>query len=88
MEEESAGTEADPPNTQASTVQPVNEVTEVQDRAVLLSDVGSHVTCGLCRGYLVNAYTITDCVHSCEFFLKLLITLCLLQLHIPHSKFT
>ena len=66
MEEESVGSGSDPP-------QPPHppEVTEVKDkpeRIVSLGDIGSHVTCGLCRGYLIDAQTVTDCVHSCEWF--------------------
>ena len=33
---------------------------------VKLCDVSEHVKCVLCGGYLIDATTITDCLHSCK----------------------
>lgn len=39
------------------------------DRCVplLVRDLNSHLICTLCKGYLVDATTITECLHSCEY---------------------
>ena len=31
-----------------------------------MRDVNQHVTCSLCAGYLVDATTITECLHTCK----------------------
>lgn len=36
---------------------------------VLLKTVGQQITCFLCKGYLIDATTIVECLHSCEFVL-------------------
>jgi hypothetical protein len=36
----------------------------------LVSTLNQHLTCPLCRGYFVDATTIVDCLHSCEYFSK------------------
>ena len=28
--------------------------------------VNQHITCSLCAGYLIDATTITECLHTCE----------------------
>ena len=33
---------------------------------VKLRDVSEHIKCVLCGGYLIDATTITDCLHSCN----------------------
>ncbi|EDV22929.1 uncharacterized protein TRIADDRAFT_28310, partial [Trichoplax adhaerens] len=33
-------------------------------RKLLLKDINEHITCGLCKGYLVDASTITECLHT------------------------
>ncbi|KAL5273907.1 hypothetical protein ACFFRR_000583 [Megaselia abdita] len=33
-------------------------------RKVLLSSVNPYITCGLCKGYLIDATTIVECLHS------------------------
>lgn len=38
--------------------------------SINVSDVNCHLICTVCRGYLVDATTITECLHSCEFFLS------------------
>ncbi len=39
----------------------------IMDRRVRLKAVNSYVTCTLCKGYLIDATTITECLHTCEF---------------------
>lgn len=34
---------------------------------VLLSSVNPSITCNLCKGYLIDATTIVECLHSCEY---------------------
>lgn len=34
---------------------------------VLLSSVNPYITCNLCKGYLIDATTIVECLHSCEY---------------------
>jgi len=29
-------------------------------------DVRDHVTCSLCRGYLIDAVTVVRCLHTCQ----------------------
>jgi len=37
------------------------------DRTVKLRDLNEHITCSVCGGYFVDATTITECLHTCEF---------------------
>lgn len=30
-------------------------------------DLNQYLTCGLCKGYLYEASTITECMHTCEY---------------------
>lgn len=32
-----------------------------------LKELNSHLVCGICSGYLVDATTIVECLHSCEY---------------------
>lgn len=34
---------------------------------VLLSSGNPYITCNLCKGYLIDATTIVECLHSCEY---------------------
>ena len=34
--------------------------------ALPLRDVNCHLICTVCRGYYVDATTITECLHSCK----------------------
>lgn len=31
-----------------------------------MRDINQHVTCKLCAGYLIDATTITECLHTCK----------------------
>ena len=33
---------------------------------IYLTDVNPYITCVLCKGYLVDATTITECLHTCK----------------------
>ena len=35
------------------------------DRKLELSQLKSNLTCALCSGYLIDATTITECMHTC-----------------------
>lgn len=33
---------------------------------VYLQTINPHITCGICDGYLIDATTVDECLHSCE----------------------
>ena len=35
-------------------------------RKILLKEVNEFITCVLCKGYLIDATTITECLHTCK----------------------
>lgn len=35
---------------------------------VYLKTINPHITCNLCKGYLINATTIVECLHSCKLY--------------------
>ena len=37
-----------------------------QQNTVTMCDINQHVTCKLCAGYLIDATTITECLHTCK----------------------
>lgn len=37
-----------------------------KQRRVLLDEVHPYITCNLCKGYIIDATTIVECLHSCE----------------------
>ena len=40
-------------------------------RKPVVKDLNEHIVCPLCRGYLIDATTLVECLHSCEFCLKI-----------------
>lgn len=36
-------------------------------RKIKLCHINAHITCRLCEGYLIDATTVTECLHTCEF---------------------
>ncbi len=38
-------------------------------KIVKLSDINKHFECGICQGYIIDATTIIDCLHSCNFII-------------------
>jgi len=40
-------------------------------RKLSLADLNTHLVCVLCGGYLIDATTIIECLHSCEFICHL-----------------
>ena len=34
--------------------------------SVRVRDLNDHITCGLCKGYLVTATLVTECLHACK----------------------
>lgn len=59
------------------------QMDKMQPNRIKITDLNPHLTCPLCAGYLVDATTIVECLHSCEsslpcmhcVFMKLLLTL-------------
>ena len=39
----------------------------IMDRKIKLKNVNEHITCVLCKGYLIDATTITECLHTCKY---------------------
>lgn len=36
-----------------------------------INDLNPYLTCGLCKGYLYEASTITECMHTCKLYVLL-----------------
>lgn len=36
------------------------------ERKIKLKTLNSHITCKICRGYLIDATTVTECLHTCK----------------------
>ena len=39
-------------------------------RSMKIQDLNPHIMCVLCGGYLVDATTIVECLHSCKLMIK------------------
>lgn len=39
----------------------------MKENTIYLTDVNAYITCVLCKGYLIDATTITECLHTCNF---------------------
>lgn len=37
------------------------------ERRIKLSTLNSHITCGICEGYFIDATTVTECLHTCKY---------------------
>lgn len=37
------------------------------EKTILLRDVNQYIMCEICKGYLIDATTITECLHTCNF---------------------
>lgn len=44
---------------------------------VKMRDINQHITCSLCAGYLIDATTITECLHTCEWGTPVLLSVAL-----------
>lgn len=42
------------------------QMDKMQPNRIKITDLNPHLTCPLCSGYLVDATTIVECLHSCE----------------------
>ena len=38
-----------------------------RNRKIRLRTLNPYITCGLCHGYLIDATSITECLHSCKY---------------------
>lgn len=47
--------------------QNTDEEDQLLRHVVKLTDVNSSLTCSLCKGYLIDATTISECLHSCKY---------------------
>lgn len=39
----------------------------IMERKIKLKALNSHITCKICRGYLIDATTVTECLHTCMY---------------------
>lgn len=37
------------------------------ERRIKLKTLNSHITCKICRGYFIDATTVTECLHTCSY---------------------
>lgn len=37
------------------------------EKLIKLKTLNCHITCKICRGYLVDATTVTECLHTCKY---------------------
>lgn len=44
----------------------ISESVNMMEKKVKLKTVNPHICCTLCKGYLVEATTITECLHTCK----------------------
>ncbi|CAG5945050.1 unnamed protein product [Menidia menidia] len=42
------------------------QMEKMQPNRVKITDLNAHLTCPLCAGYLIDATTIVECLHSCK----------------------
>lgn len=40
--------------------------TMIMERRIKLKTLNNHITCKICRGYLIDATTVTECLHTCK----------------------
>lgn len=36
------------------------------ERRIRLKSLNPHISCKICRGYLIDATTVTECLHTCK----------------------
>lgn len=36
------------------------------ERKIKLKTLNNHITCKICRGYFIDATTVTECLHTCK----------------------
>ena len=49
-----------------TTVPHKNRIDDNHKLWVPIANINEYITCGICKGYLYEAATITECMHSCE----------------------
>ena len=40
---------------------------QMREKPILYKDINGFITCSLCNGYLIDAATIPECLHTCMF---------------------
>ena len=45
----------------------ISIVIKMMERKIRLKTVNPFITCYICKGYLVDSTTITECLHTCKF---------------------
>lgn len=41
------------------------------ERRIKLKTLNEHIMCAICSGYLIDATTVTECLHTCKFIMVL-----------------
>ena len=36
------------------------------ERKIKLKSLNPHISCKICKGYLIDATTVTECLHTCK----------------------
>lgn len=39
----------------------------MMERRISLKSLNPHITCQICKGYLIDATTVAECLHTCEY---------------------
>ncbi len=45
----------------------------MREKKIHYKDINVFITCSLCNGYLIDAATIPECLHTCMYFILLII---------------
>lgn len=48
-------------------------ISEIMERKIKLKPLNPFITCRICKGYFIDATTIVECLHTCEFLLEIVI---------------
>lgn len=45
----------------------LNQTSVQMERKIQLKTLNKHITCKICRGYFIDATTVTECLHTCKY---------------------
>ncbi len=40
---------------------------DIMEQKIKMKELNEFITCSICSGYLINASTVTECLHTCTF---------------------
>lgn len=47
--------------------QMIADLNKAMERKIKLKSLNPHITCKICNGYLIDATTVTECLHTCKY---------------------